>query len=138
MLGFLTLTIVVVILDVILRFKKLDHNHLRSSEITFCIIVFISLLIETKNFGILSVFGASIFTMAMVFKEIISNLGASLLLFLYPSFNENDILTNVNFPNHEPLIFSDVGILRSTLKTSTGKAVLVPNNILVTDFISIS
>ena len=138
MLGFLTLTIIFVILDVILRLKRVDHNHLRSSEVTFCIIVLIALLIETKNFGILSVFGASIFTMAMVFKEIISNLGASLILFLYPSFNPNDILKNVNFPNNEPLIFSDVGILRSTLKTTSGEAVLVPNNILLTDFISIS
>lgn len=132
----LIILILVLYLDLVLRKKKVSNKKLMFYETSAALVFAIYLLVETKNFAILTVIGTTVVSLAWVFKEFFANVGASLVMQLYPQFEKNDVLRLR--PSEEPLIFEDVGFLRSVLKKNNGDVVYAPNSTLLNELVTVS
>lgn len=117
---------------------------IRFIESTFALFYLAYIAVLTGNVGLFGIIGTFIVAFAFVFKETISNFGATILLMMYPQLTQGDV---VSLPgpigsgseyNYEvDLLFEKVGFMRSKLYTANGEVVLVPNSTLLNSTVSL-
>ena len=136
MILFLSILLITIFLDLILRKEKVSDSKLKFFETSAVIVLLLYLIISSGNFSFLAILGTTLISLAWVFKELFANIGATILMQIYPQFEKNDVLLVEGHP--ELLIFEDVGLLRSVLKTTYGSLVYMPNRTLLNETVTVS
>jgi len=134
---FFTTTIVLLMIvgtDIFLRFKY-SEDKAKDFEKTAVVAVVISIFLLSQSLGQLSYMFTFAIALMWIFRETINNLGSSILIYLYPPFELNDVLT-IN--GREGLVYRGVGLLRTKFIKATGEEVHIPNRILFNDTIDIA
>lgn len=133
---FLIILIVVIYLDIVLRQQEVSKRKIKFYEASVFIVFLLYLMIVSRNYSFLAVIGTTLISFAWVFKELFANFGATIIMQLYPQFEKDDVLDMGE--GMEPLVFEEVGFLRSVLKKTNGDLVYAPNRTLLNEVITVS
>jgi small-conductance mechanosensitive channel len=130
--------VICLIQDFILRSKKVDVIGVRIYETIAISMLLVFLLLTTNNTGLIAIIGTGIVSFAWIFKDILENLGSTLLMHLYPQYSDDDILSVGHGINILPNVkFQGLGFLRSKLIDEDGTIMYVPNSNLMSDFVRV-
>lgn len=131
--------VIVVILDILLRRRKVKQAKVRLFELLCISLILIFVLLTSQNTGVIALMGTSLVSFAWIFKDTLCNLGSTVLLHLYPQYEHNDVLnvsTNVGMP--QKLRYVKLGFLRSKLVKPNGDIVYIPNSTLLNDVVAVA
>jgi len=122
-------------METYIRKKIVDKRKIRYFESSFVIMYLIYIILLSNNIGVFAIIGTFVLSIAVIFKSELENLGITFIMMLFPPFSPADI---VSIPDvYDNLIFKKLGFIRTSLYTSDGKIVMVPNSILFNNTIVI-
>lgn len=123
-----------IIIDLALRARRTTKAKLRTFETLSFILVLILAMMTSSNIGLLSIIGATMLSTAMILKEFYANAFASIYMYLLPQYESDDLILiqDKNYPS-TPMIFKELGWLRTPLFSTTGDVVNIPNRILLNE-----
>ena|ERR1700743_991362 len=126
--------ILFIALDFSLRNSEINNKYrvIRSFESVFLIGFVVYLLFITNRHEYITTM-ISIIPLTLVFSDILANLGATILLFLFPRFKQGDVIASAGFTG----TYQSLGFLRTALTASDGALVKIPNNIILNGIIAI-
>lgn len=130
----LTIIACFIIADIILRYHNVKDSNIKAFDTIGIIIIIIFSLVITENTAMVAFIGSLILSVSWAFRDLLSNLISTLFLHLYPPYQANDVLT---IGTDSGLLFTKIGLFRSTLTDATGNAYFVPNSILFNGLVSV-
>jgi Mechanosensitive ion channel. len=128
------LLLLVFILDMHMRKRNTSRSRIKVFEAFSIFLILVYVIIATDNITILAVASTTFLSLAWAFRELLSNLGSTIVMYMYPQYNKNDILT---VKGESDLQFDSTGFLRSKMKKTSGELVYVPNRMLLNDLVII-
>ena len=112
---------------------KNKQNILRTFESIFVLFYVIFIVYVSGHIGLLTMMSTYILSFSFIFREILANFGSTLIMYMIPIFKSGDIISiNSNIG-----VFNELGLLRSSISTSDGSLIKVPNSTLLNGLITI-
>ena len=130
----IVLILLVLVLDFIMRRRRVSSLEIKTFEGVSVFLLIVYLLILTNNFTVLAVVGTTFLSLAWAFRETLANVSSTLIMYIYPQFEKNDIL---RIKDEADLRYQRLGFLRTKMIKPNGYIVYVPNNVLLNDLVVI-
>ncbi len=126
---FIYFIIFILILDLILRILNVQFKKIRIFEIICLFGLLIYILIKLDNVKLIGTVLTLIVSLSIALKDLLNNFISTILLILYPEFEENDI---IKLPDRdEEYTFKGINFLRSNVVSTDGSILKIPNKDLL-------
>lgn len=121
-------------MDIAIRKRNLPIIEIKAFESATVFLLLIYFLVLTHNFTVLAVVGTTFLSLAWAFRELLSNLSSTLVMYAYPQYEINDVLS---VKGEDGLQYENLGFLRTKMRKANGDLVYVPNRMLLNDMVTV-
>lgn len=128
--------IIFVILDIHLRLLKNLKDKwrvIRVFESLFLIFYIIYVTYISNKTNYLVMMSTFILSISFIFREILANAGATVVLFLFPLYKQGDVISINNYTG----TYNSLGLLRTSIVETNGTNIRIPNSNLVSGLLTV-